>query len=671
VTDARALSAGAAPWAGRILHVDLTSGRVETLSTLEYARHYLGGRGLAARLALDLIPPGMGPYDAESPLFFMTGALVGTPAPSAGRVTICGLSPQAYPHEWYTRSNLGGHWGAELKYAGYDGLIVTGRAPHPVTLHIDNDGATLCEAGDLWGMGLIATQARLREALGPETRVLAIGPAGEHLCRYAVIATGTESAAGQGGFGAVMGSKRLKAIAVRGRGGVAVAHPREMLRRARLISEAALARYGRGMPDENPSSDAYGQRPAPCTYLCPRACGHFYQRVPGVVHPEQTYAGQVFCCAPRLAGGEWLGARFAPEAAFELAQMSNDLGLNHWELTFGLGPWLLACQARGELRALDGQALNLQEPTFWAEMMDRIAHRRGWGDLLAEGGPRVADILGVGQDLIGDYYPAYGQSSHWDGHGSFPSPHFPYWLVTSLQWALDTRDPIGGGHGYTTNIFGLVRAVSPEDAAAQAQLRRVGERLYGSAAAVDPRGGYEGKAEPAVRHQNRGALKDSLGVCDNIFPMLTDPTREDYLVAVDGVEGWRLEHHLFEAACDWDLSAEDLDRAGERIFTAERLLAIRNWGRDRATDETIIPYLQRPEGSVNPYLGERVTLDVEAYRALLDACYALRGWDPATARPTEATLRALGLEGWGEGTAVAGTAPSRRGDRPVAPTTLP
>lgn len=640
------VSAATAPWTGRILHVDLGTGRIETRSTLDHARHYLGGRGLAARLAWEMIPPGRGPYDPESPLFFMTGALVGTPAPSAGRVTICGLSPQAYPHEWYTRSNLGGHWGAELKYAGYDGLIVTGRAPSPVTLHIENDSVTLRDADDLWGLGIIAAQERMRAALGPETRVLTIGPAGENRCRYAIIATGTESAAGQGGFGAVMGNKRLKAIAVRGRGGVAVAHPREMLRRARLVSEAALARYGRGMPDRNERSDDYGQRPAPCTYLCPRACGHFYQRVPGVVRPERTYAGQVFCCAPRLLGGEWLGVRFTPEAGFELAQMSNDLGLNHWELTFGLGPWLLACQARGELRVLDGQTLNLQDPAFWAEMMERIAHRRGWGDLLAEGAPRVADALGVGQDLIGDYYPAYGSSSHWDGHGSFASPHFPYWLVTALQWALDTRDPIGGGHGYTTNIFGLTRALDLQDADVLARLRRVGERLYGSAAAVDPWSGYADKAGPAVRHQNRGALKDSLGVCDNIFPLLTDPQCDDYLVSVDGVEGWRLEHYLFEAACDWDLSAEDLDRAGERIFTAERLLAIRNWGRDRGADETIIPYLQRPEASVSPYLKERVTLDAAAYRALLDACYALRGWDPTTACPTEATLHALGLEGW-------------------------
>jgi len=419
-----------------------------------------------------------------------------------------------------------------------------------------------------------------------------------------------------------------------------------MLRRSRRVAETALARYGRGMLRSDERSEAYGQRPAPCTYLCPRACGSFYQRVPGVLHPERTYSGQMFCCSPRLVGGEWLGVQFAPEVGFELAQISNDLGINHWELTFGLGPWLLACQARGELRTLDGAALNLREPAFWAEMMTRIAQRRGWGDLLAEGAPRVAEVLGVGQDLIGDYYPAYGQASHWDGHGSFPSPYFPYWLVPSLQWALDSRDPIGGGHGYTTNIFGLARTVDPWDADAQARLRQVGERLYGNAAAVDPWGGYEGKAWPAVRHQDRGALKDSLGVCDNIFPMLTDPQRDDYLVSVDGVEGWRLEHYLFEAACDWDLSAGELDRAGERIFTAERVLAIRNWGRDRATDETIIPYLQRPEGSVSPYLKTRVVLDVARFRALLSACYALRGWDPGTGRPSEATLRVLGLDGW-------------------------
>jgi len=598
---------------------------------------------LAARLAWDMIPPGISAFDPANPLMFMPGALIGTPAPSSGRVTISGLSPQTYPHEWYTRANLGGHWGAELKYAGYDGLVVTGRSPQPVYLWIEDEQVEIRDAEHLWGLGLIETQQRLAQELGSETRVAAIGPAGENLVRYAIVATGTESAAGQGGFGAVMGSKNLKAIAVRGHGGVPVASPAEMLRRSRQVAKQILWHYGRSTLDDSQEMPE-GERLPPCTYQCPRACGRFYQRVPGAVHRERSYSGHLFCCAPIFGSGHFTGVKLGFEAGFEIAQLCNDLGLNHWEFAFGLIPWLLRCQARGELHQIDGDALDLSDAHVWVNLVTNTAYRKGWGDIFAEGGPRAAAILSIGQDLIGDLYPAWGQASHWDGHGSFPSPHFPYWLVTALQWAMDTRDPMGGGHGYTTNIVGLLGAVKPGDQAALERLRAVGVHLYGSAASVDPLSGYEAKAVPAVFHHDRGALKDSLGICDNIFPMLTDPKEADFLVRVNGVEGRELEHYLFQPASNLSLDQEEFYRIGARIFTAERMLAIRNWGRSRATDETIIPYLERPEGNASPYLGQRADFDPQAFRALMGEYYALRGWDSHTGHPTESCLRALGME---------------------------
>lgn len=640
----RGASSSLAPFVGRVLVVDLTTGVSNTMPTLPFAAQFLGGRGLAARLAWDLIPPGFGAFDPRNPLLFMPGALVGTPAPSSGRVTISGLSPQAFPHEWYTRANLGGHWGPELKYAGYDGLVVTGQAPRPVYLYIEDDQVELRDATHLWGLGLVETQRKLQQELVPGARVLAIGPAGENRCRFAIIATGTESAAGQGGFGAVMGSKNLKAIAVRGHQGVAVAHPAEMLRRSRLVVERIFGCYGRNPLSEPGASLPEGERIPPCTYQCPRACGNFYQRVPGVVERQRTYGGHIFCSAPMFGGSEWSGVKLGFEAGFELAQLCNDFGLNHWEFVFGLVPWLLRCQAQGILRRINGDELDFRDPQVWVRFITNIALRREWGAVFAEGGPRAAAILGQGQDLIGDVYPAWGQASHWDGHGSFPSPHFPYWLVTALQWAMDTRDPMGGGHGYTTNIVGLLDAVKPGDEAARERLCAVGQRLYGSRASVDPYSGYEGKAAPAVFHQDRGALKDSLGICDNIFPLLTDPKEADPLVRVDGVEGQYLEHYLFEAASDLGLAREDFYRAGTRVFTAERLLAVRNWGRSRETDETIIPYLQRPEGAASPFLGKPMALDAARFGSLLGEYYALRGWDPVTGRPTADTLSDLGMD---------------------------
>jgi len=632
-----------APWVGQILHVDLSTGAIEALPTTPYVASYLGGRGLAARLAWDLIPPGIGAFDPANPLMFFPGALVGTPAPSSGRVTVTGLSPQAYPHEWYTRANLGGHWGPMLKYAGYDGLIVTGQAAQPTVLVIEDGRTELRDASDLWGLGLVETQRRLVERLGGGWRVISIGPAGEHCCRYAVLATNTESAAGQGGFGAVMGSKNLKAIAVRGSGGVGVAQPREMLRRSRLAVEAIARRYGRSALPSAKEPDPQRRRPTPCTYQCPSGCGVFYEDAPGVIHKDRTYSGQQFCCSPGFSG-RWTSGDMGDQVGFELTQICNDLGVNHWEILFGLIPWLMRLQQRGELLELEGDRFNLTDPAFWDMFLHRIAYRQGWGDVFAKGGPRAAAILGVGQDLIAEYYPAWGQASHWDGHGSFGGPYFPYWLVTSLQWAMDTRDPMGGGHGYTLNIFGPAAEMQERlDDAALERWRRYGEHLYGAAASVDPFSGYEGKAFPALFHQDRGAIKDSLGICDNIFPLLTDPTADDFVLRVDGVEGRDLEYYLFGAASDLPLSRDEFYRCGGRIYTAERMLAIRNWGRNRATDETLIPYLSFPARSVNPYIGQPVELDAARYRALMDEYYALRGWDVATAHPFPETLRSLGM----------------------------
>ena len=137
----------------------------------------------------------------------MVGPLTGTLASGAGRVEVLGIAPQQHPPV-FSRSGMGGHWGAELKYAGYDGLIITGKAEKPVYLWIGNDKVEIKDASELWGLGIYGTTIRLRTIHGPKTRVIACGPAGEQLYRIAVIQTETGNAAGQGGYGAVMGGSR-------------------------------------------------------------------------------------------------------------------------------------------------------------------------------------------------------------------------------------------------------------------------------------------------------------------------------------------------------------------------------------------------------------------------------------------------------------------------------
>ena len=232
-------------WIGKILRVDLSSGRIWEESVAEEIQRFLGGRGLGAWYAWKELPPGIDGFDEENRLMFLTGPLTGTLAPTSGRFEVCGIAPQAYPRPHYTRSNVGGHWGPTLKYAGYDGVIVQGRAERPSYLWVEDGRAEIRDAGDLWGLDTCETQQQLKAQTGFDTEVMCIGPSGEHLVRIAVIHSSLENAAGQGGFGAVMGSKNLKAVAVRGTGGIRVADPETFLHECththRLIEERILS----------------------------------------------------------------------------------------------------------------------------------------------------------------------------------------------------------------------------------------------------------------------------------------------------------------------------------------------------------------------------------------------------------------------------------------------
>ena len=634
-------------WTGKLLRVDLSNRTIEIQDSLRFAREYLGGRGFAARIAWEELKPGIGAFDPENILMFMPGGLAGTPAPSSGRTSVCGIGSQAYPVEWFTRSNMGGHWGTELKYAGYDGVVVVGASETPVYLWIEDECVEIREALHVWGKGIFDTQRELMEELGSDVRILTIGQAGEHLSRIAIIATETESAAGQGGFGAVMGAKRLKAIAVRGHGLVRVADPAALIARCKLIRKGLESRYGGRRRISNDRADKYGTKFNACTQHCPVPCAIIHTRVPGVVHKDRVYSGQFHCCAPGLSGSSRHGWEIGFEAGFEVAQTCNDYGLNHWEFCFAFAPWILACQKRGELMELDGDRVDLNDAHFWMKMVHKVAFREGWGDAFAEGGMRAAKLLGIGEDIMARFYPGYGYASHWDGHGSFPAPPFPHWLVTGLQWAMDTRDPMGGGHGYTSNMVGLSHGISRDDEEKWKQMRerirRLGENVYGHPSAADPWAGYEGKAYAASFHCDMNPLKDSLGICDNIFPFIVDRSAEDLLVRVDGIEGRHFDWYMARPVFGEDWTKEEFYRIGTRVFTLERAVHIRNWDRTRRTDETIVPYLSQPEPHPNPYTGECMVLDREAFARLMDEFYDLRGWDRERGWPFRDTLERLGM----------------------------
>lgn len=636
-------------WTGKILRINLTTKKIEVDNTTRYTDKFIGGRGIAAKIFWDEIKKGIVPFSDENILIIMTGPLTGTSAPYSGRTSVCSLSPQGYPVEWYTRSSFGGHFGPELKYAGWDGVVITGRAEKPVYLWINNEKIEICDAKELWGLGIFDTQRNLISQYGKNTRVIAIGQSGERLSRISIIATETESAAGQGGFGAVMGYKNLKAIAVSGKGALKIANPENFFKICNLIREESHASHGWPHPIklDSEKKKKYGQRFQACTQQCHTPCfdARFYAKVPGVIC-KKNLSGQLDCIAGLFPGieGSFYNWKLGFEAGFEIAQMSNDLGINHWELLVGMIPWLRDCFNKGKIKRISSKKIDFDDPYFWAELLNLIAERKDLGNDLAEGTIRAAKRLNLGEEFLVNYFPAWGYAGHWDGHGDHINYIFyPYWIVSALQWAMDTRDPISSAHGYTQNIMNWCKVRSPEYGITWEEIKNVGKKLYGSSLSVDPESSYEDKTIPAVWHGHRSVIKDSLPVDDQIFPRIYSKYTEDHFARAGDIAGVDFEYYLLTTATGLDISKEEFELFGERVINLERLISIKHHSRSRSDDETVIPYFEREEHCINPFINKPMKLDREKFLKLMDEYYELRGWDKETGVPKEDTLKKVEL----------------------------
>jgi aldehyde:ferredoxin oxidoreductase len=331
----------------------------------------------------------------------------------------------------------------------------------------------------------------------------------------------------------------------------------------------------------------------------------------------------------------------------EANALLNRYGINQWDVIIGMVPWLETCQAAGlidgDLAALGGQAMDWRSPAFWSAFLHAIAYREGAGDALAEGGWRAAQALHLGEDLVRRYYTGWGYAGHWDGHACWANHLvYPYWLVSALQWATDTRDPIPSGHGYTWYVmyFSPLGGGFP---ISWEQMRGVSARVYGDPRAVDPHSGYQAKAYPGFFHTRRSVIKDCLPADDFRFPMIYSPNTPDRFCRVAGVEGPSLEYHLFRAGTGVDWSEAEFERAAERVYTLERALQVRHWGRDRAVDERVLPSFEYPENWANPLLGERHALDRGQFKPVLEDYYRHQGWDVERGWPSPERLDQLGL----------------------------
>jgi aldehyde:ferredoxin oxidoreductase len=660
-------------WANRILRVNLSDMRIEVQEAAAYVPAFLGARGIAAKICWDEYPEPIAPFDPANPLMVFPGALTGSRSPYSGRANICAFSPQAYPHHWFTRSSIGAHFGAELKRAGYDGLVVTGASETPVRLRIRDDEVSILPADELWGQDTMDTLESLESMDGKRVRSLVIGPAGERLSRIATIHAASSSASGQGGFGGVMGSKNLKAISVIGSGRVSLAEPETVVSMARALAAILVEEGERGprffgrdlkLLNERLAAEGNGQaRCQSCTEGCLTPCAAYFQDMPGAVH-NRKWSGSWFCVSAICFPGsdeetapatksifDWQLER---RAAFEMNVLSNRYGLNQYDILVGMVPWLIACQKAGLISELDGQDMDWRSPEFWARFLRAIAYRQGLGDVLAEGGWAAAQALRLGVDLARRRYTGWGHAGHWDGREGYPYP-FPFWLASALQWMSDTRDPFSTGHGSLWPAWAAEQTAKQGSgadlAAALGQIRAISERVYQSPEAADPLSGYAGKAHIGFFHTVRPVIKDCVPVDDLVFPLIYSLNEADHysrlrdIEGIGEIEGPSIEYHLFRAGTGVDWPEEEFRRAAERICTLERALQVRHWARDRQTDEMVLPYFEEPELYPNPVLGKRLGLDREQFGPVMDEFYQLHGWDVERAWPTPERLSELDLEG--------------------------
>jgi len=626
---------------GKILHVDLTSTRISEIPTQFYAEKYLGGRGIASRLYWEKVTPEVKAFDPENRLIFMTGPLLATGAQGAARLCVAGKSPMAYP-EGYCYGSMGGFFPAELKKASWDGIVIDGRAAEPTCLVINDEKVKLRDASSLWGQGAYRVEEILRQSHGDKICFATTGVAGENLVRTATI-FGSQLAAVTAGFGAVMASKRLKAIVVRGTGNnPIVADPARLkelnkytLKIKNTVSLAITPRIE--MTDHGHVLKELGRRHC---YQCGLACSKLIYRFGG----DPKLEGLRGCQSMEFYLPWMYGYKDEPlRTFFDASTLANDYSIDTFELQH-MVEWLYTCYKIGALTELDtGLPLSkIGTREFLEKLLHAIAHREGFGDILAEGMTRAGvKVPEKARALFPYTTAAIGQ------HDSTPPRAF---IAAALLYPFEPRM-----HPISVHELGYVRMpwtmhqidpksspVSPES------FLKIARLFWGSEAAADQTT-YEGKAMAARNMQNRTYLRDSLGLCDYAWPITYS------LSAPDGVGDPMLEGQIFNAVTG--IPADELDIYAERIFNLQRIIRVRE-GHKVPEDDYPPEYnfseplttnvhgslLIAPGPGAKPVDMKGNTLDRAKFKVMLREYYRLRGWDLRKGLPTKKTLTALGMQ---------------------------
>jgi aldehyde:ferredoxin oxidoreductase len=551
------------PSVAEMLSVDLSSGEILRQDLpAAVTRQFLSGRGINAWLIAQHVEPDSDPFAQESALVLSCGLLTGTAAASSSRLHVNAISPLT---GLLGSSNAGGYFGAELRAAGVQTLLVRGRARCPVTLCIDGEQVELREASHLWGLDTRAATEALQHELGTKSKLMVIGPGGENLVRYACIMTGTRHAAGRTGMGAVMGSKNLKAIAVRGQIH-RFEHDRatSALLRDYVDKVRASPRYETWARFSNTALVTWADEAGLLATHNYRQV-HFEgaERIDGrrlidyVTRPRSCHRCPVHCKAEiEIREGPYAGTKGErpdlepiinlgskcgvddPEAVLYLYNLAGELGIDAIS-TAGALAFAMDLYERGIISGedTDGVELTWGNAEAMATMMNSIALREGFGAVLAEGVRRAAELIVRGAGAYA-YHSKGLELTGYDPRGG---------MGTALGYAVSTRG------GDFTSVYAV-----PEYRWAAEQ----GREWFGSEKAVD-RLSVEGKGQLVRRSMVVSAALDALGLCK--VPVLSIVC--DYSL--------RDEAALTAALTGWEATADELALAGERIVNAERLINLR------------------------------------------------------------------------------------------------
>jgi aldehyde:ferredoxin oxidoreductase len=626
-------------YAGRILRVDLSSGNISNISTTSYADDFVGGRGVAAKIYWDEVSPGTRAFDPQNCLIFVTGPLAGVAGLAGSRWQVCGKSPATSP-ELFCYSNLGGSWGAKLKFAGFDGVMIQGESERPVYLLIEEGGARLEDASSLWGKGAFEAGEILRKELGSSTGVVTTGIAGENKVTFASLLADDDSS-GSSGFGAVMGSKKLKAITVRGREGVDTADP-ERLKELRK----RIRKMGAGSPIPlviNPDI-----KPFAC-YGCSSGCVRsVYKSASGKKGKVMCQSGLFYQARPpqdfAQPRGKVTSATEWDDVAFSANRLCDEYGLDTNSLEVIIN-WLTRC-FQADILTDEGTGLPLSRVgslEFIETLVKKISLREGFGDVLARGSMSAAGEVGKGSgEILSEYTIRAGQDTAYDPR---------MYIVTGLFYAMEPRQPIQLLHeifnpmmSWLLWTYGLEGSYASGDA-----IRAMARRFWGSEEAADF-STYSGKSVAAAKIQDRQYADECLILCNFAWPLMLVADSEDH------VGDPSVESEVFSAVTGKDIGEEGLYRIGERVFNLQRAIHAREGRGGRDSDSLPDIFYSQPlqtdyfnPGCLVPGKGgeplsrQGQVVDMHEFEKMKDEYYELRGWDVASGLQKRSKLEELGL----------------------------